>query len=107
MDDLGNRKPNCILQEMWNLTPDADSQFFQALWLLRLPAQVRNIIAPYKHLPLDIQAEHADTSNYYATMAPQTEVNVKSPTEDVLKNRKRASHHQTYAGTITNMEIGH
>ena len=88
MDDLGNRKPSCILQEMWNLTPDADSQFFQALWLLRLPAQVRNIIAPYKHLPLDIQAENADTSNYYAMMAPQTEVNALEPNGGCFKDQK-------------------
>ena len=88
MDDLGNRKPSCILQEMWNLTPDGDSQFLQALLLLRLPAQVRNIIAPYKHLPLDIQAENADTSNYYATMAPQTEVNALEPNGGCFKDQK-------------------
>ena len=62
MDDLADRKPSCLLQEVRNLTLDGDSQLLQALWLSKLPTQVRNVVAPYKHLSLDIQAEQVDTS---------------------------------------------
>ena len=79
MDDLADRKLSCLLQEMQNLTLDGDSQLLQALWLSKLPTQVRNVVAPYKHLSLDIQAEHEDTSAYYPTMAPQTKVNALGP----------------------------
>ena len=72
MDDLADKKQSWLLQEMQNLTLDRDSQLLQALWLSKLPTQLRNVVAPFKHLLLDIQAEHADTSAYYLTMAPQT-----------------------------------
>ena len=38
----------------------------QAMWLAKLLAQVRNVLAPIKDKPLDEQADRTDTIRYYS-----------------------------------------
>ena len=102
MEPLGGRKPSELLADMWELCP-ADQHnniFFAALFLQRLPKEIRVLLTHEDHSDLRRLATYADRLVAYGgrqsngTVAAATAAGEEQPCETVAAIQGNRRHHQ-------------
>ena len=86
VEPLGGRKPSELLADMWELCPDNqhNSIFFAALFLQRLPREIRVMLTHEDHSDLRRLAAHADRLIAFGGRQDTVACAVELPQDDVV-----------------------
>ena len=86
VEPLGGRKPSELLADMWELCPDNqhNSIFFAALFLQRLPREIRVMLTHEDHSDLHRLAAHADRLIAFGGRQDTVACAVELPQDDVV-----------------------
>ena len=86
METLGARKPSDLLADMWEICPPMqhNSIFFAALFLQRLPRDIRLLLTHEDHSDLRRLASHADQLIPFGCKQDTVAAVINTPQEETV-----------------------